>query len=182
MTSPTLVILPGEEWSPSAVAANRQAREWIQTSLDPCCLWVPPAIGLWNSWAVHSWLQTQIAPTASLLLLAFSAGVVGALGLTQLWSGAVAALIAVDGWCVPLWLSCPVIRLSHDLDTHTNGLAFGGGRAQFYADPFVSHSQLWAEPDRVLGWSCEAGSYQRSTALTFLQQHMQVYTQLPRSG
>ncbi|NJK61303.1 MAG: hypothetical protein HC921_00190 [Synechococcaceae cyanobacterium SM2_3_1] len=182
MTTPILVILPGEAWAPPAVAANRQAREWIQRSLDPSCLWVPPEIGVWNSWAVHSWLQPQIVPTASLLILAFSAGVVGALGLTQLWSGSVVALIAVDGWCVPLWLSCPVIRLSHDLETHANGLFWGGGIAQFYADPFVSHTQLWGDPDSVLGWSWIAGRYQRSTALTVLQQQVQAYTHLPRSG
>ncbi|MCY7273351.1 MAG: hypothetical protein LH702_06290, partial [Phormidesmis sp. CAN_BIN44] len=52
-----------------------------------------------------------------LLLVAFSAGVVGAIGAARLWQnqgGSIKALIALDGWGVPLAGNFPIHRVSHD--------------------------------------------------------------------
>ncbi len=74
-------------------------------------------------------LDPQLLP--HLLFIGFSAGVVGAMTAAHLWQnqgGRVAALIAIDGWGVPLVGSFPIHRVSHDALTHwsTFKLAPGG--------------------------------------------------------
>ncbi len=90
---------------------------------------------------------------APLLLIGFSAGVVGAIGAARLWQqqgGTVAALIALDGWGVPLIGDFAIHRISHDRFTHWN---FGWPTpASFYADPGVEHLTLWRSPQTVSGW------------------------------
>ncbi len=151
----TVVIIPGSNWTPAARQANRSFQTWWQShqSQTPS-LWIPPdRIAGWDTTQIHAYVQRHLDPAQSIRILAFSAGCVGAAGLVPFWR--VDQLIAVDGWGVPLWLPCPVVRLSHDWVTHNNGLLLGGGQEQFYADPFVPHEYLWGSLDQVRGWQVE---------------------------
>jgi hypothetical protein len=95
-----------------------------------------------------------ISSNTSLVFLSFSAGVVGAIGAARTWQragGQVKAFIAVDGWGVPLRGEFPLYRLSHDSFTHWSSLPLGGVAESFYADPPVSHLELWRSPQTVWG-------------------------------
>jgi hypothetical protein len=122
-------------------------------------------------------LQQQLKPTSqSLVFISFSAGVVGAMGaawMWQQWGGKVRALIALDGWGVPLIGNFPLHRLSHDHFTHWSSALLGGGPESFYADPPVEHLDLWRSPHRATGWFLQKtanGNEVRSptTAVAFL--------------
>ncbi len=170
------VIIPGAEWSPAAQRANLKFQTYWQRQSQPHWLtcWVPAEIPCWHSISIQDYVSTHILdPTLPIIVIAFSAGVVGSLAL--LHSHRLAGLIAVDGWCVPLKSSCLMTRLSHDLDTHWNGLLFGGGSAQFYADPFVSHLDLWGDISQVRGWA----GYSRTpvTAGQFLTYSIQAMSE-----
>ncbi|KAM3109174.1 hypothetical protein [Phormidesmis sp. 146-33] len=89
-----------------------------------------------------------------LLFIAFSAGVVGAIGAARLWQkrgGTVKALIALDGWGVPLEANFPIHRASHDYFTHWSSALLGNGLDSFYADPGVGHLDLWRSPQTISG-------------------------------
>lgn len=171
-----LVILPGAGWTGLSRMANQGFAQFLQHSLDLPFLFYG-ADQPWNGEVVYrDLLRRGIDPHISLTIVAFSAGVVGALQLSLLWPG-VGNLIAIDGWCVPLGLldglgktpRWSLSRLSHDLETHWNGTLFGPGQAQFYADPFVSHLKLWSDPQAVQGWGLTAGAEpSRITAGNFL--------------
>lgn len=103
---------------------------------------------------LHSQLGASLKST-SVLFLAFSAGVVAALGAAlalQLEGGTVRGLIAVDGWGVPLYGNFPVYRFSHDYFTHWSSSLLGAGEASFYCDPPVAHLELWRSPQTARGW------------------------------
>ena len=96
-------------------------------------------------------------PTDSepLVLMAFSAGVVGAMTCAWLWQlqgGKVKGLIAVDGWGMPLGGSFPIYCLSHEYFTHCSWGLLGGNGDSFYAQPGVPHLDLWRSPQTSLGW------------------------------
>ena len=120
-----------------------------------------------------------------LLLIAFSAGVVGAAGAAIGWQhlgGTIKAMIALDGWGVPLFNSClfpfPVHRVSHDPFTHWSSHLLGGDGDRFYADPAVSHLHLWRFPQATQGWWVRSARslsappthaiYTRTTAAQFI--------------
>ncbi len=114
-----------------------------------------------------------------LRVIGFSAGVVGSLG--AMLSGRVQALLALDGWGVPLPSHLPtappgpgrVCRLSHDWFTHWSSHLLGGGESSFYADPSVAHLDLWVAPHQVQGWHLGTeGRRWRTTALEFLAQRL----------
>ncbi|PPS42707.1 hypothetical protein [Chroococcidiopsis sp. TS-821] len=89
-----------------------------------------------------------------IVFIAFSAGVVGAITAANLWQslgGQVLALIAIDGWGVPLFGNFPLHRLSHDYFTHWSSGMLGSGSADFYAEPAVDHLTLWRSPQTVSG-------------------------------
>lgn len=91
---------------------------------------------------------------APLVFVAFSAGVVGAIGAARLWQkqgGTVKALIALDGWGVPMDANFPIHRVSHDYFTHWSSALLGRGLDSFYADPDVEHLDLWRSPQMVSG-------------------------------
>lgn len=91
----------------------------------------------------------------ALVFVAFSAGVVGAIAAARLWQaqgGSVKALIALDGWGVPLYGKFPIHRLSHDYFTHWSSALLGSGCDNFYADPAVEHLDLWRSPQQTQGW------------------------------
>lgn len=91
---------------------------------------------------------------APLFFIAFSAGVVGAIGAARLWhraGGQVGAVIAIDGWGVPLYGGFPIHRISHDFFTHWTSAGLGAGQDSFYADPAVGHLDVWQSPQTVSG-------------------------------
>lgn len=125
----------------------------------------------------HYWQSTFGATDSpDLLIWAFSAGCVGAVGLGHHWHhhrGKVRALFAVDGWGVPLPNCFPTYRLSHDEFTHTTSQWLGTAPVSFWADPPVPHLQFWGQIPTTQGWQTtvgapEAPQPQRMTAGEFL--------------
>jgi len=109
------------------------------------------AIALWQ------FLDANISDRRGipLILIGFSAGVVGAIAVSALWQqsgGRVKGAIAVDGWGVPLAGNFPAYRVSHDRFTHDSSQLLGGGNESFYADPGVEHLDLWRSPQTASGW------------------------------
>lgn len=122
-----------------------------------------------------SCLNEAFSLREDLTLIGFSAGVVNAIALAHYWQaqGAkIQALIALDGWGVPLIGNFPIYRLSHDYFTHWSSCLLGSGQENFYADPPVNHLSLWSSPERVTGWSVNSNFVQRTTALTFLSNRL----------
>ncbi|MEM6593072.1 MAG: hypothetical protein AAF651_14580 [Cyanobacteria bacterium P01_C01_bin.73] len=100
-------------------------------------------------------LAQSVDPAQPLTLVAFSAGTVGAIAAAHHWHyryQTVAALLALDGWGVPLAAPFPIYRLSHDYFTHWSSALLGAGDHSFYADPPVRHLDLWRSPDHVWGY------------------------------
>jgi hypothetical protein len=115
-----------------------------------------------------------------IVFLGFSAGVVGASGASwgwQLLGGKVKALIALDGWGVPLTGEFPIHRLSHDYFTHWSSALLGAGADSFYADPAVEHLALWRSPHTTQGFWLSHRSPQPipTTAAAFLVMLLQRY-------
>lgn len=106
---------------------------------------------------VQNLLTTYGQPekAAPIVFISFSAGVIGALGAAwgwQLLGGKVKAVIAIDGWGVPLGGNFPIHRLSHDYFTHRTSIVLNSPEDSFYADPMVEHLQMWRSPSTVKGW------------------------------
>ncbi|HIK55985.1 MAG TPA: hypothetical protein IGS37_12580 [Synechococcales cyanobacterium M55_K2018_004] len=123
----------------------------------------------------------------SLTLIAFSAGVVGAIVAAHLWQwqgGTITALIALDGWGVPLYCSFPIHRVSHDAFTHWSSTLLGAGQDGFYADPPCEHLALWRSPQTLRGWRVSAQSSPPSatTLACFLQELLDQYEPSSDSG
>ncbi len=116
-------------------------------------------------------------PTCPLVFISFSAGVVGAISAAGAWrrlGGTVKALIALDGWGVPLFGDFPIYRVSHDEFTHWSSALMGGGEDSFYAEPPVGHLELWRVPQTVRGWWVNReGESELSTAAEFLTMLLQ---------
>jgi hypothetical protein len=90
-----------------------------------------------------------------IFFIAFSAGVVGAIGAAHLWQlsgGKVKGFIALDGWGVPLIANFPIYRVSHDYFTHFSSNFLEFNRHSFYCQPSVSHLDLWRSPHKAIGW------------------------------
>ena len=118
---------------------------------------------------VHTlqFLHKTFPMSEPLVLIGFSAGVVGMAGAAWAWQqqgGIIRALVALDGWGVPLYGSFPIYRLSHDGFTHWSAQALGMGQTPFYADPGVAHLELWRSPDQAWGWWEKAGQRQWTNA------------------
>jgi len=127
----------------------------------------------------------NLEPTSQadgLQIIAFSAGVVGAIAAAHLWQlqgKKVESLIAIDGWGVPGWASFPVYRVSHDSFTHWSSATLGGASAGFYCDPEVPHLELWRSPQQATGWwTTGAGggvlTEKRAIAAGFIAQTLSV--------
>jgi hypothetical protein len=104
-------------------------------------------------------LQLQHRILNPLLLIGFSAGVVGAIGAAQILQslgGEVKAVIAFDGWGVPLLGNFPIHRISHDRFTDWSSTLWGRNDSSFYAEPDVAHLDLWRSPQTAQGWTNEA--------------------------
>lgn len=118
------------------------------------------------------WDRITIRSTP-ILVIAFSAGVAGAIPALNLWQlqgGNVAGLMAIDGWGVPAVGDFPIYRLSHDYFTHWSSALLGTGEINFYADPPVEHLAMWRSPDTCLGWRVTSPESPRTstTALEFI--------------
>lgn len=138
--------------------------------------WFPEEIVPFCPVLAKQWMHQQgLWRSRPLSLLGFSAGCIAMRAIAgELGPDYVQAIAAVDGWCVPFHgIESPVYRLSHDRLTHDNGLAWGGGRAQFYADPGVGHSCLWGDMERVTGWRCGDREPERAIAADFLREVVQ---------
>ncbi len=101
------------------------------------------------------YVTTSLNYSPSIILITFSAGVVGGITLGKLWEankGKVNFLLAFDGWGVPLMANFPCYRLSHDYFTHISSTLLGGNDNGFYAQPTVSHLELWRSPLTIKGW------------------------------
>ncbi|MGC9504258.1 hypothetical protein [Baaleninema sp.] len=127
--------------------------------------------------------QQEISPTDPLIFLSFSAGVVGAIATAWGWrqlGGTVTAFFACDGWGVPLFGDFPIYRISHDLQTHRESSFLGAGDDRFYADPPVSHLELWERPDRAEGWwvTPDGIRSRRTTAAEFIRDLLQIHEEL----
>lgn len=117
------------------------------------------------------------SPRDAVLIIAFSAGVVGAIAAARIWHRQgvrIAALIAIDGWGVPLSGEFPIHRVSHDRFTHWSSLMMGGNATHFYADPSVDHLMLWYSPTTVRGIVEPSNAV--VTAATFITELIQDYT------
>ncbi|MDY7012127.1 MAG: hypothetical protein SVX43_00785 [Cyanobacteriota bacterium] len=129
---------------------------------------------------ILNFLNNSVLTTTPLVFFAFSAGVVGAIAAAREWqarSGRVRALIALDGWGVPLWGNFPIHRLSHDRFTHWSSRCLGGGEESFYADPGVEHLALWRSPGTACGWrEWGMGLRSRCSAAEFIDELWQRYS------
>lgn len=151
---------------------------------------VPP----YSGWHIWQFVRDQVAPcdldddpdgdrSSPLLWIGFSAGVVGAIAAAHLWQhqgGRVAAVIALDGWGMPLIGDFPIHRVSHDFFTHCTSVGVGPAGDSFYADPGVPHLDLWRSPHTVQGWQIAAaqpGCRQTTTAATFITALLMRYCQ-----
>ncbi len=129
--------------------------------------------------------QGNPATATPVVFIGFSAGVVGAIGAAwgwQLLGGKVKALIAIDGWGVPLMGDFGLHRLSHDFFTHWSSSMLGSGQDSFYADPAVEHLTLWRSPQTVTGWWIDSKEeksppQKRMTAAEFLIMLLKRYAQ-----
>lgn len=101
------------------------------------------------------WSSKLIRTDTPLLFIAFSAGVVGATGAAWTWQlggGQVKAVIAIDGWGMPVKGNFPIYKVSHDHFTHWSWGIFSSGDENFYAYPSVEHLEIWRSPQTTRGW------------------------------
>ena len=137
---------------------------------------LPATIPPYSGMAVFNFLNQNSDRTSPLLCIAFSAGVVGAVFATFAWQSqnrTVSALIAVDGWGVPLVGDFTIYRLSHDYFTHWSSALLGGGEESFYADPEAHHLELWRSPQTIYGWRNARYYKIRCSAAEFLWDLLQ---------
>ncbi|MGF1536417.1 MAG: hypothetical protein ACFB4J_08045 [Elainellaceae cyanobacterium] len=132
---------------------------------------------------ILDWLLPQPTWRQGVCFIAFSAGVVGALGAAR-WLHRIHTpikMIAVDGWGVPLIEPFSVHRLSHDEMTHRTSLLLGPWSGDhFYADPPVEHLDLWRSPHQIIGQRvAPASSRQPTTAAAFLTELLHRYCSEP---
>jgi hypothetical protein len=118
-------------------------------------------------------VQLQHCTLHPLVFIGFSAGVVGAIGAAQILQslgGHVKAVIAFDGWGVPLLGNFPIHRVSHDRFTDWSSTLWGRNDSSFYADPATAHLDLWRSPQTVQGWTNEAMDLAPTARLTGYRQ------------
>ncbi|NJL84063.1 MAG: hypothetical protein HC890_16145 [Chloroflexaceae bacterium] len=150
-------------------------------SLD-CSSWLilPSPIAPVSAPEIATYLATVVEINLTpVIFIGYSAGAVGAIAAAQLWQqqgGTVRALLAIDGWGVPLIGNFPSHRLSHDPFTHWSSALLGPGADSFYAEPGVSHWDLFQFPDLASGWWIKGpGCRIACTAAQFLATHLSHY-------
>ncbi len=112
-------------------------------------------------------------PSAPLIWIGFSAGVVGAIATARAWQRQgrpTSALIAFDGWGVPLAGDFPIYRFSHDRFTAQTSEWPQASAGYFYAEPGVTHLDLWRSPSRAFGvWRGDPATQAQATQATCAQ-------------
>lgn len=106
-----------------------------------------------------------------LIFIAFSAGVVGALGAGRLWQRKgreVLAILAFDGWGVPLIADFPIHCLSHDVFTHYSSCFWVKNQGHFVAIPTVSHQDIWRSPLSINGYYYSEKETKKITEIDFI--------------
>lgn len=137
---------------------------------------LPQLLPVYSPLHVFEFLQSHCKLTEPLVMIGFSAGVVGSVGAAQRWQqhgGQMQALIAIDGWGVPLSGQVPIYRLSHDWFTDWSCQWLGATEQRFYAEPSVGHLDLWRSPSQTLGWQVCGQVRTKTTASRFLRQVLQ---------
>jgi hypothetical protein len=176
MTS--IILCPGIH-HPNLTASFWRAIQQVKLPNDQLPEHLNPSIvpnaQQWAFSPVHTlqFLNKTIPTSEPLVLIGFSAGVVGMMGAAWAWQqqgSTIRALVALDGWGVPLYGSFPIYRLSHDGFTHWSSQALGMGQDPFYAEPGVEHLELWRSPDRARGWWCKEGQRERTNAAIVIRQ------------
>ncbi|MBW4552972.1 MAG: hypothetical protein KME35_17960 [Aphanocapsa sp. GSE-SYN-MK-11-07L] len=138
---------------------------------------VPASLPVYSPLHVFEFLQSHYQLTEPLVIIGFSAGVVGSIGAAQRWQqhgGQIQALIAIDGWGVPLSGQFPIYRLSHDWFTDWSCQWLGATEQRFYAEPGVGHLDLWRSPTQTPGWQIHGQVRTKTTASQFLRQVLQL--------
>ncbi|MBC8120229.1 MAG: hypothetical protein H7Y22_00140 [Gemmatimonadaceae bacterium] len=172
MSTKGLAVIPGVQWS----SAQREATSAFLAALGGPCRCLAAEAAPYSVGKVRQFLLSL--PFAECGVIAFSAGVVGAAGaLTPGWLAGtnlqIKVLVALDGWPVPLFKPFPVYRVSHDLFTHQTSP--GRGQVSFYADPAVTHLELWSAPAHAQGWQVGSGTQRRTSALEFIRERLAEY-------
>jgi hypothetical protein len=176
MTS--IILCPGIH-PPDLTASFWRAIQSVKLPNDPADErlnhYILPHAQQWAFSPVYTlqFLNQTFPPSEPLVLIGFSAGVVGMVGAAWAWQqqgGIIRALVALDGWGVPLYGSFPIYRLSHDGFTHGSSQVLGMGQDPFYAEPGVPHLELWRSPDRAWGWWCKEGQHERTNAAIVIRQ------------
>lgn len=169
-----VIVCPGfhpQAWTDAflqSVAFPESVSVWIfPKHLYPAC----SGIHLLN-WMLELSRQQQLQHAP--ILLGFSAGAVATVQAAWAWQQLgekVAAIIALDGWGVPLPSDIPGYRLSHDFFTHWSSALLGEGCDRFYASPDVTHADLWQVPQQVQGWQVNSNDNHKTriTAAQFIQ-------------
>ncbi len=132
------------------------------------------------------WYAKAITTDVPLLFIGFSAGVVGAIGAAWTWQlqgGQVKALIAIDGWGMPVGGNFPIYKVSHDYFTHWSWGILGSPDESFYAYPSVEHLEIWRSPETTRGWwlyqnSVEVETASPVTAAEFIRKILEKYGEL----
>jgi hypothetical protein len=141
-----------------------------------------PQIPVYSPAHLEKFLKKNLNKNDSLLFISFSAGVVGSIGAARNWQskeGKIKALIAIDGWGVPLIADFPIYRLSHDYFTHWSSELLGKSRESFYSQPEVEHLTIWNSPHQTWGWWLnKSGSKIRCTAADFVLNLLQKYDEI----
>jgi hypothetical protein len=134
---------------------------------------LPQSVPVYSPLHVLEFLLSDCNLAEPLILIGFSAGVVGSIGAAGSWQhqgGQIRALIAIDGWGVPLCGQFPIYRLSHDWFTDWSCQGLGKIDQSFYAEPAVTHLDLWRSPAQAQGWQLRGQVRTKTTASQFLHQ------------
>ncbi|MFP4692331.1 MAG: hypothetical protein ACOCZG_01565 [Halothece sp.] len=148
-----IIIAPGFH-SPHLTADFLQGMGW-QSLTQEEFLVIPLEIPPYDRIRIYQWLSQQVSLETPLYFIAFSAGVVGAMGVAIIWQqqgGKIEHFFALDGWGVPVLPFFPTTRISHDLLTHYTSQLLGTGEQPFYCSPPIDHLALWQNPHLAYGW------------------------------
>ena len=163
-----LIICPGIH--PAQLTQEFATR--LQLKCDRVLIFPTEQYPAYSAIDIYHWLKSSKL-SSEIVIIAFSAGVVGAIGAALAWQiqgGQIKALIAFDGWGVPLWGNFPIYRFSHDRFTHWSSAILGAGNEGFYADPPVAHLDLWRSPETCWGWKViRPGLKTPCSAIDYLQ-------------
>lgn len=163
-----VIICPGVHDPRLTESFIKSLKKYYDTTVD-YLVFPTDKFPAYSALAVVQWLDRQDISTHEVLFICFSAGVVAGIGaafLLQSKGIKIKALIAIDGWGVPLWANFPVYRLSHDYFTHWSSAFLGIGKSSFYCDPSVPHLTLWESPEICQGWIVKSDAGQQIKAET----------------